>query len=110
MISTVTTPSMIKSSGAFYVEIYRGDIVNSESLIAKTQVGVSVPAAELIKGTLTNLKMTPVDSRTQGFTGHRIQFTTASTLFSNGVIQIKYPASITLPAPGTVVEVIPGDK
>lgn len=43
-------------------------------------------------------------------TGHRIQFTSASKLDQNGVIQVKMPASLTLQAVGSTVEIVPNDK
>ena len=43
MIKNILTPGMIKSTGLFYIEIYRGLIASPENLVAHTLSGVAVP-------------------------------------------------------------------
>jgi len=78
--------------------------------VAKTVTGVKVQAANLKPGTLTNISITPDEGWVQATTAHNIKFTSASTLYSYGVIQIKMPPRMILKAVGETVEIKSQDK
>lgn len=76
LISNIKTPSAIKDSGDFYVEIYKGAVVEPNALVARTSKGVKLIAGLLVEGQLSNFSISAKDSRVQAITGHRIKFTT----------------------------------
>jgi hypothetical protein len=76
LISSIKTPSAIKDSGEFYVEIYKGATVEPNALVARTSKGINLNANLLVEGKLSNFSISAKDSRVQAISGHRIKFTT----------------------------------
>jgi hypothetical protein len=101
LISNIKTPSAIKDSGEFYVEIYKGATAEPNALVARTSKGIKLIAGLLVEGKLSDFSISAKDSRVQATSGHRIKFTTENQVGENGAIQIKMPVQLTLPAVGT---------
>lgn len=105
MIDSISTPLAMKDSGLFTVSVYKDEELKMK--IAEIVTGVYIPAQNLSPGSITEIKMTPLDSNVQKTTTHTITFVNEHILDATGRIVITLPTTLVLPEVGSTMEVKP---
>ena len=93
----------VVDTGEFFFSLYKDPSYTSK--IAELTEGIYIEAGDLASGTVDVISVLPQDFGVQLLTTYTIIFITEHTLYANELggtsINIQFPETIILPAPGT---------
>lgn len=94
LIDSFMTPTQVKDSGSFKVEIFKDKALTKR--IAFQEQGGFLKATDLQPGLIEKLKISPLNPGVGKRTGHRVTFDIIHTISDNGKIRVVMPPFVNI--------------
>ena len=108
LIDSLMTPTQVKDSGSFKVEIFKDKALTKK--IAYLEQGGFLKATDLQPGWIKKLKISPLNPGVGKKTGHRVTFDIIHSISDNGKIRVIMPAFVNIGKVGSTVVIKPVDN